>query len=207
MLPLLHVRTAAADAGKLIRVEHCAQGMLPIEVLKRLQLNEFIAFSYHWFIVRINLEVLYFCSCICFMHNSQGMSPSDLVSDTDILQCTDHMCPLRVHWHIKNNFLDHWRVKLTISNYNLGRNYSNWNVLVQHPGFSQNSTSYSFNSIVLPTIGVPGTCKYCKNIYHILERDRVITSYKIIEEIPPPFGFYPSGHESVSSSHLWKFCR
>ncbi|CDO96959.1 unnamed protein product [Coffea canephora] len=75
--------------------------------------------------------------------------------DTDILQCTDHMCPLRVHWHIKNNFLDHWRVKLTISNYNLGRNYSNWNVLVQHPGFSQNSTSYSFNSIVLPTIGVP----------------------------------------------------
>ncbi|XP_027157133.1 COBRA-like protein 1 [Coffea eugenioides] len=102
------------------------------------------------------------CSCGCreadqsrTLCTSQGMSPSDLVSDTDILQCTDHMCPLRVHWHIKNNFLDHWRVKLTISNYNLGRNYSNWNVLVQHPGFSQNSTSYSFNSIVLPTIGVP----------------------------------------------------
>ncbi|XP_059647525.1 COBRA-like protein 1 isoform X2 [Cornus florida] len=74
--------------------------------------------------------------------------------DPDIVQCSDHMCPLRVHWHVKNNYRDHWRVKLTISNYNYGRNYSDWNVLVQHPGFSQSIRTYSFNSTVLPTAGI-----------------------------------------------------
>ncbi|XP_052192059.1 COBRA-like protein 1 [Diospyros lotus] len=76
------------------------------------------------------------------------------VSDADIVHCTDHMCPLQVHWHFKNNYRDHWRLKLTISNYNYRRNYSNWNVLVQHPGFSQTSRSYSFNSTMLPTVGI-----------------------------------------------------
>nr|GMC81141.1 COBRA-like protein 1 [Ipomoea batatas] len=60
-----------------------------------------------------------------------------------------------IHWHIKNNYRDHWRVKLTISNYNYGRNYSDWTLVVQHPGFSQTTTTYSFNSTVLPTAGVP----------------------------------------------------
>ncbi|XAR59075.1 hypothetical protein NMG60_11014715 [Bertholletia excelsa] len=64
------------------------------------------------------------------------------------------MCPLQVHWHLKNNYKDHWRVKLTVSNFNIGRNYSDWNVLVQHPGFSQDLTTYSFNSTVLPTVGI-----------------------------------------------------
>lgn len=86
------------------------------------------------------------------MLNRQGSFPSNLL-DTELVQCTNHMCPLRVHWHIKKNYADHWRAKLTISNYNYGKNYSDWNVLVQHPGFSQAATTYSFNSKVLPTSG------------------------------------------------------
>lgn len=66
------------------------------------------------------------------------------------------MCPVRVHWHIKNNYMSHWRVKLTISNYNYAKNYSDWNILVQHPGFSQNTTTYSFNNTALPTVGFAG---------------------------------------------------
>ncbi|KAI9123828.1 hypothetical protein K1719_005128 [Acacia pycnantha] len=80
-------------------------------------------------------------------------SPSNYDNDQEIMQCTDHMCPIRVHWHIKNNYRDYWRVKLTISNYIRNRNYSNWNLLVQHPGLSQPATTYSFNSTVLPTVG------------------------------------------------------
>lgn len=76
--------------------------------------------------------------------------------DYDIIECTDHMCPIRVHWHFKNNYMDQWRVKLTVSNYNYKRNYSNWNLLVQHPGFNQKATSYSFNSTKLPTLGLLG---------------------------------------------------
>ncbi|KAL2490641.1 COBRA-like protein 2 [Abeliophyllum distichum] len=97
------------------------------------------------------------CSCGCRIADElttscvrQGSFPSNLL-DADLVQCTDHMCPLRVHWHIKKNYPDHWRVKLTISNYNYGKNYSDWNVLVQHPGFGQPATAYSFNSKVLPT--------------------------------------------------------
>lgn len=87
--------------------------------------------------------------------------PSPLPQSNDdnaneIIKCTDHMCPIRVHWHFKNNYMNQWRVKLTISNYNLNRNYSNWNVLIQHPGLSQKATTYSFNSVKLPTLGLHG---------------------------------------------------
>ncbi|XP_070052969.1 COBRA-like protein 1 [Nicotiana tomentosiformis] len=97
------------------------------------------------------------CSCGCKLADNEAKSciRQSSSSERELVQCTDHMCPLRVHWHIKKNYRNYWRVKLTISNYNLGKNYSNWNVVVQHPGFSQQSTVFSFNNTVLPTVGVP----------------------------------------------------
>jgi len=74
------------------------------------------------------------------------------------------MCPIRVHWHFKNNYMNQWRIKLTISNYNFNRNYSNWNMLVQHPGFNQKATTYSFNSTKLSTLGIQG------NFLHSIQR-------------------------------------
>nr|GMD97992.1 probable lactoylglutathione lyase, chloroplastic [Ipomoea batatas] len=56
----------------------------------------------------------------------------------------------------QNNYRDHWRVKLTISNYNYGRNYSDWTPVVQHPSFSQTTTTYNFNNTMLLTTGVRG---------------------------------------------------
>ncbi|KAK4477159.1 hypothetical protein RD792_016372 [Penstemon davidsonii] len=91
---------------------------------------------------------------LCIYVNREGVIPSNM-NDADLIRCTDHMCPLRIHWHIKNNYVTHWRVKLTVSNYNYGRNYSNWNVVVQHPGFGQPSTASSFNTTMLPSYGVP----------------------------------------------------
>ncbi|KAK3029029.1 hypothetical protein RJ639_040081 [Escallonia herrerae] len=88
-------------------------------------------------------------NCMCMWNREDSLSQSD----PDLVHCTDHMCPLSVHWHVKNNYKTHWRVKLTISNYNYGKNYTDWNVLVQHPAFSQPATTYSFNSTVLPTVG------------------------------------------------------
>ncbi|KAM7470898.1 hypothetical protein LguiA_009081 [Lonicera macranthoides] len=83
------------------------------------------------------------------------LSQSSLTIGPNTVECTDHMCPLRIHWHVKSNYKDHWRVKLTVSNYNYGRNYTDWNVLVQHPVFSQSAKTFSFNSTVLSTVGVP----------------------------------------------------
>ncbi|XVF45459.1 hypothetical protein PTKIN_Ptkin02bG0208300 [Pterospermum kingtungense] len=99
------------------------------------------------------------CSCGCREADKTTVSciregyPAPQLDDNDIVQCTDHMCPVRVHWHVMKNYFTHWKVKLTISNYNYKRNYSNWNVLIQHPGFSQNITAYSFNSTMLPSLG------------------------------------------------------
>ena len=93
-----------------------------------------------------------------YITRSSSLSRSNEDNTIDeMIECTDHMCPVRVHWHFKNNYMNQWRVKLTISNYNYNRNYSNWNVLVQHPGFTQKARTYSFNSTKLPTLGLQGT--------------------------------------------------
>ncbi|KAL5791133.1 hypothetical protein ACOSQ2_006021 [Xanthoceras sorbifolium] len=91
-------------------------------------------------------------SCIREGYNSPQL---DFTNSVDLVQCTDHMCPVRVHWHVKSNYVDHWRIKLTVSNYNYKKNYSDWNVLVQHPGFSQKLTTFSFSGPVLPDVGFP----------------------------------------------------
>lgn len=77
------------------------------------------------------------------------------------------MCPVRVLWHVKTKYLNQWRVKLTISNYNYQKNFSNWNMLVQHPGFSQPATIYSFSSTVLPTVGFGGN--YCSTFLSTID--------------------------------------
>lgn len=72
-----------------------------------------------------------------------------VVDPSHLVQCSDHMCPIRVHWHIKTNYKEHWRVKLTVSNYHYGANYSDWNVMVQHPGFGEEIWAFNFNNTKL----------------------------------------------------------
>jgi hypothetical protein len=60
------------------------------------------------------------------------------------IHCTNDMCPIRLHWHVKQNYKSYWRVKLTISNRNYAWNYSQWNVVVQHPNFHNLSEVFSF---------------------------------------------------------------
>ncbi|KAF4381324.1 hypothetical protein G4B88_031351 [Cannabis sativa] len=65
--------------------------------------------------------------------------------NTPLVQCTSHMCPIRVHWHVKINYKEYWRVKVSITNFNYRMNYSLWNLVVQHPNFDNLTTSFSFN--------------------------------------------------------------
>ncbi|KAL5582097.1 hypothetical protein UlMin_014539 [Ulmus minor] len=64
---------------------------------------------------------------------------------TPLVQCTSHMCPIRVHWHVKQNYKEYWRVKVTITNFNYAMNYTQWNMVVQHPNFDNLTQSFSFN--------------------------------------------------------------
>ncbi|KAJ6417015.1 hypothetical protein OIU84_002830 [Salix udensis] len=54
---------------------------------------------------------------------------------TPLVQCTSHMCPIKIQWHLKLNYKDFWRVRITIRNLNYHMNYNQWNLVVQHPNF------------------------------------------------------------------------
>ncbi|XP_020268864.1 COBRA-like protein 1 isoform X1 [Asparagus officinalis] len=66
-------------------------------------------------------------------------------SFTPLVQCTSHMCPIRVHWHVKLNYKEYWRVKVTITNFNYRMNYTQWNLVIQHPNFDNLTQVFSFN--------------------------------------------------------------
>uniref|UniRef100_A0A0E0KJ61 COBRA-like protein n=1 Tax=Oryza punctata TaxID=4537 RepID=A0A0E0KJ61_ORYPU len=71
------------------------------------------------------------CSCGC---QNNGTSPGSCVNENSpylqsaidgpgkwtgqpLVQCTSHMCPIRIHWHVKLNYKEYWRVKLFSFNY------------------------------------------------------------------------------------------
>ncbi|KAM0977380.1 hypothetical protein ACFX13_020499 [Malus domestica] len=72
-------------------------------------------------------------------HTHETEEPSPLVT------CSRHMCPIRVHWHVKQSYKEYWRVKITISNYNFVKNYSYWTLVVQHPSLQSLTRLFSFN--------------------------------------------------------------
>lgn len=62
-----------------------------------------------------------------------------------LLQCTHHMCPIRVHWHVKVNYKDYWRVKIAVTNFNYRLNYTLWTLAVQHPNLNNVTQVFSFD--------------------------------------------------------------
>jgi hypothetical protein len=54
------------------------------------------------------------------------------------------MCPVRVHWHVKVNYKEYWRVKIAITNFNYMKNYSTWTLVVQHPNLNNVTQVFSF---------------------------------------------------------------
>ncbi|KAI5079474.1 hypothetical protein GOP47_0004953 [Adiantum capillus-veneris] len=73
--------------------------------------------------------------------SNTGVTPQAILPK---IHCTKDMCPVRLHWHVKQNYKDYWRVKLTISNRNYAQNYSQWNAVVQHPNFDNLTEVFSF---------------------------------------------------------------
>lgn len=62
-----------------------------------------------------------------------------------LLQCTHHMCPVRVHWHVKLNYREYWRVKIAITNFNYRMNYTQWTLVAQHPNLNNVTQVFSFD--------------------------------------------------------------
>ena len=70
-----------------------------------------------------------------------------------LVSCSSHMCPIRVHWHVKQSYKEYWRVKITITNLNFVKNYSQWNLVMLHPNFRSINQVFSFNYEPLNTYG------------------------------------------------------
>ncbi|KAF9619193.1 hypothetical protein IFM89_005747 [Coptis chinensis] len=136
---LLHAPLALADAKLRATVFLHALGMV-------FSFRSVLAYNSNGNISLISSCAVSFCQDFSLLQ----ADPTNLENR---MMCTDHMCPIRVHWHVKINYRDNWRIKLTVSNYNYGRNYSSWNLVVQHPGLSMSPSVYSFNSTLLQTYG------------------------------------------------------
>nr|CAB3493200.1 unnamed protein product [Digitaria exilis] len=62
-----------------------------------------------------------------------------------LVECTSHMCPVKINWHVEQNYKDYWRVKITITNFNFRMNYTEWNLVVQHPNFDNITRLFGLN--------------------------------------------------------------
>ncbi|EYU23624.1 hypothetical protein ABFS82_04G143000 [Erythranthe guttata] len=95
------------------------------------------------------------CSCGCQNKKDCIMSDSNKLKNVGIntprkdnaplLQCTHHMCPIRVHWHVKINYREYWRVKVAVTNFNYRMNYTQWTLVAQHPNLNNVTQVFSFD--------------------------------------------------------------
>ncbi|KAL3839163.1 hypothetical protein ACJIZ3_023754 [Penstemon smallii] len=106
------------------------------------------------------------CSCACNGQAGTGecVKPGELPPTLQqlsphneapkaVVQCSDFMCPVKVHWHVKQSYKEYWRVKITVTNLNYVKNYSEWNLVVLHPNLSNVTQVFSFNYKPLNTYG------------------------------------------------------
>ncbi|CAN6229043.1 unnamed protein product [Urochloa humidicola] len=163
------------------------------------------------------------CSCACQSTPtaprcvSGGSDPGALalpsngeVEPAPIVRCSEHMCPIRVHWHVKVNYRKYWRVKVTVSNYNMVRNYSDWNLVLQHPNLRSLTQLFSFNYKPLVEYGTfndTGMFWGIKFYNEMLLQDGNVQTEMILEKHEGEFTFsggwafprriYFDGHECV----------
>lgn len=77
-------------------------------------------------------------------HTAAAVRGQHRDKEAPLLQCTTHMCPVRVHWHVKLNYKEYWRAKIAITNYNYRMNYTQWTLVAQHPNLDNVTEVFSF---------------------------------------------------------------
>lgn len=85
-----------------------------------------------------------------------------------IKQYSQHMCPVRVHWHVKENYKSYWRVRITITNFNYNLNYTKWTLVAQHPNLNNFAKVNSF--IYKPLLLYESLSKLMKKIIRVSKK-------------------------------------
>lgn len=125
--------------------------------------------------------------------NTAALPDADGNWPTPVIRCTEHMCPIRVHWHVQRSYRGYWRVKTTVTNYDVVNNYSEWNVVVQHPALESLTQVYSFNYAPLleyDTVNDTGLFWGIKNFNARLLADGSVQTEMLLKKDP---GFTFSG--------------
>lgn len=156
-----------------------------------------------------NETIVYCPKCSCGCRNTrpgscvEGNSPylASVVNGLGkssmgpLVECTPHMCPIKVHWHVKFNYKEYWRVKITVTNWNYRMNYSQWNLVVQHPNFDKVTTIFSFNYKSLNPYGVINDTamlwgiKYYNDLLMVAGPDGNVQSELLFRKDPSTFTF------------------
>ncbi|KAM0920386.1 hypothetical protein ACQ4PT_007538 [Festuca glaucescens] len=155
------------------------------------------------------------------MHSFRDGEQSKLqaLPDTDgdppapVIRCTEHMCPIRVHWHVKQNYREYWRVKASITNYDVVSNYSDWNLVVRHPNLGNLTQLFSFNyQPLIQYDAINDTAMFwgIVNYNEMLLRDGNVQTEMILKKDPSDFTFsggwafprrvYFNGHQCAMPS-------
>eukprot|EP00850_Spirogloea_muscicola_P015772 SM000124S25904 [mRNA] locus=s124:60697:63359:+ [translate_table: standard] len=110
------------------------------------------------------------CNCANFTQTSTGsaictrsLDASELLATgkrtakESQLMCSSDGCPTNVHWHIKTNYKEYWRAKITIINRDIVDNHTDWNLVVQHYNFRNLTTTFDFDGKLLQPYHVNDT--------------------------------------------------
>ncbi|XP_030527574.1 COBRA-like protein 5 [Rhodamnia argentea] len=80
------------------------------------------------------------CACNCKPSDARSCAPKSPV------QCTNHMCPVSINWHLLSRSKGSVRwFEVSISNLNRRANYTDWILMIQHPvaqKFASADTNY-----------------------------------------------------------------
>ncbi|XP_047322196.1 protein COBRA-like isoform X2 [Impatiens glandulifera] len=103
------------------------------------------------------------CSCACQNKNNTsgscvdrktGLGKNNSSTIAPIVQCSSHMCPSQVHWHVMVNEKKYWQVKITVTNLNYKINSTHWNLVIQHPNIDKlvvTVLSFNYKTFISPT--------------------------------------------------------
>ncbi|KAJ6867017.1 COBRA-like isoform X1 [Populus alba x Populus x berolinensis] len=85
---------------------------------------------------------------------------------TPLVQCTSHMCPIKIQWHLKLNYKDYWRATIIITNLNYHTNYTQWNLIVQHPNLDNLTQVFGSKYKALTSLSTPNDTAMLWGIKH-----------------------------------------
>lgn len=83
-----------------------------------------------------------------------------LTDDPNSMSCSPDGCPVGIHYHLKVNYKEYWRAKVTITNRNMHINYTDWTLALEHPAFTNFTQVFSWQYRAVQPYGVNNTALF-----------------------------------------------